>query len=191
MSDSGEDVSTLLAELVRTLQDLQREVEPRTEQGRPRPPTPKELIRFTSDVTIPAAILVLKTNIEALKLLRRALRLAEGRPPTETRSGGVQERATQLSRATLARLDDALSDLQGAVEGQPPDAEARELLTEARQLRESLTEQLAESQATNSDDDAEVTEVPVDVDAELQSIKDDIEDVSDGHGEGNNDDKPS
>ncbi|PSP85501.1 hypothetical protein BRC96_01855 [Halobacteriales archaeon QS_6_64_34] len=190
MSDSGEDVSALLAELVRTLQDLQREVEPRTEQGRPRPPTPEELIRFTSDVTIPAAILVLKTNIEALKLLRRALRLAGGRPPTETRSGGVQERATQLSRATLARLDDALSDLQGAVEGQPPDAEARELLIEARQLRESLAERLAESQATNSDD-AEVTEVPVDVDAELRSIKDDIEDVSDGHGEGNSDDKPS
>ena len=181
MSDSEEDVTALLTELVGTLQELQTEVEPRTERGRPRPPTPEELLRFTSDVTIPAAILVLKTNIEALKLLRRALRLAEGRPATAS-SGGVQERATQLSRATLARLDDALSDLQGAVEGRPPDAEARELLTEARDLRESLAEQLAESQAHNGDglDAVESTDVPVDVDAELRSIKDDIDDPSDG-----------
>ena len=177
MSDPEEDIPALLAELVSTLQELQTAVEPRTERGRPRPPTPEELIRFTSDVTIPAAILVLKTNIEALKLLRRALRLAEGRPATASSGPGVQQRATELSRATLARLDDALSDLQGAIEGKPPDAEARELLTEARELRESLAEQLAESQSPNGDT-AESTEVPVDVDAELQSIKDDIEDVS-------------
>ncbi|MDS0284212.1 DUF7547 family protein [Haloarcula onubensis] len=180
MTDAEEDVSALLSELVRTLQDLQTEVEPRTERGRPRPPTPEELLRFTSDVTIPAAILVLKTNIEALKLLRRALRLAEGRPATVSSGGGVQERATQLSRATLTRLDDALSDLQGAVEGRPADAEARELLTEARELREALAEQLAESQSVDGAEDIEATEVPVDVDAELQSIKDDIDDVSDG-----------
>ncbi|WP_324662139.1 DUF7547 family protein [Haloarcula sediminis] len=184
MTDSNDDISALLADLVRTLQDLQREVEPRTAGGRPRPPTPTELVRFTSDVTIPAAILVLKTNIEALKLLRRALRLAEGRPSTASSGGDVQERATQLSRATLARLDDALSDLQGAVEGRPPDAEARELLTEARQLRESLADQLARSEVDGEAfDAAESTEVPVDVDAELQSIKDDIGDVSDGGGE--------
>src|SRR6056297_3380342 len=181
MTDADEDVSALLSELVRTLQDLQTEVEPRTERGRPRPPTAEELIRFTSDVTIPAAILVLKTYFEALKLLRRALRLAEGRPAKASSGGGVQERATQLSRATLARLDDALSDLQGAVEGRPPDAEARELLTEARELRESLAAQLAESQSVEGDDfeAVEATDVPVDVDAELRSIKDDIDDVSD------------
>jgi hypothetical protein len=186
MSDADEDISALLSDLVRTLQALQTEVEPRTDRGRPRPPTPEELLRFTSDVTIPAAILVLKTNIEALKLLRRALRMAEGRPATETSGGGVQERATQLSRATLAGLDDALSDLQSAVEGRPADEDARELLTEARQLRASLAERLAESQSVDRDDfDAvEGTEVPVDVDAELRSIKDDIDDVSDGRSEG-------
>ena len=185
MSDAEEDIPALLSELVGTLQDLQTEVEPRTERGRPRPPTPGELLRFTSDVTIPAAILVLKTNIEALKLLRRALRLADGRPATASSGGGVQERATQLSLATLARLDDALADLQGAVEGRPPDAEARELLTEARELRTALAEQLAESEAGDGTDaDAvEATDVPVDVDAELRSIKDDIDDVSGENGD--------
>lgn len=175
MSDPEEDVTRLLADLVRTLQELETEVEPRTESGLPRPPTPGELLRFTSDVTIPAAILVLKTNIETLKLLRRALRLAEDRP-IERR--GVQERATELSRVTLSRLDDALSDIQAAVEGRPADAEARELLSEARGLRADIAEQLA---GETGDTDPS-TEVPVDVDAELRSIKDDVDDVSDGEG---------
>jgi len=173
MSDPEDDVTRLLADLVRTLQELETEVEPRTESGLPRPPTPGELLRFTSDVTIPAAILVLKTNIETLKLLRRALRLAEDRPIERS---GVQERASELSRVTLSRLDDALSDIQSAVEGRPEDAEARELLSEARGLRADIAEQL---DGAAGDTDSE-TEVPVDVDAELRSIKDDIDDVSDG-----------
>ena len=179
MSDR-DDVTALLSELVDTLQDLETEVEPTTESGRPRPPTPRELLQFTSDVTIPAAILVLKTNIEALKLLRRALRMAEGRPATESGGQAVRRRATDLSRTTLSRLDDALTELQGAVEGRPEDERARELLTQARELRSTLAEQLAESREQNQRETPEGTEVPVDVDAELRSIKDDIEDVSDG-----------
>jgi len=180
MSDRDDDVTALLTELVTTLQDLETEVEPTTDSGRPRPPTPGELLRFTSDVTIPAAILVLRTNIEALKLLRRALRIAEGRPTGTSGGGAVRQRATDLSRTTLARLDDALSDLQGAVEGRPSDGEARQLLEEARELRTALEAQLAEGTAmADGETDGEATEVPVDVDAELQSIKDDIDDGDD------------
>ncbi len=69
---SDDDLSALITDLVTTLQELETEVEPTTDSGLPRPPTPSELLRFTSDVTIPAVILVLKTNIEALKILRRA-----------------------------------------------------------------------------------------------------------------------
>ncbi|MBX0323290.1 hypothetical protein EGH21_09630 [Halomicroarcula sp. F13] len=188
-ASSGDDITALLTDLVRTLRDLETEVEPTTESGRPRPPTPKELLRFTSDVTIPAAILVLKTNIEALKLLRRALRMAEGRP-TSTGSGAseVRRRATTLSRATLARLDDALTDLQDAVEGRPQDEDARRLLEEARELRSDLAEQLAEAGADDSlEGEFGGSEVPVDVDAELESIKDDLEDAEDGSSEGDDD----
>lgn len=179
MSDDDEDVTALLSDLVGTLQDLETEVEPGTESGVPRPPTPEELLRFTSDVTIPAAILILKTNIEALKLLRRALRLAEGRPTNASGGQAVRDRATELSQATLSRLDDALTDLQGAVEGRPEDDQARELLAEARELRASLADQLAEEPGVNGETTAEGTNVPVDVDAELRSLKDDIDDVSD------------
>ncbi|MBV0922972.1 hypothetical protein KTS45_02065 [Halomicroarcula limicola] len=189
-ASSGDDVTALLTDLVRTLRKLETEVEPTTESGVPRPPTPSELLRFTSDVTIPAAILVLQTNIEALKLLRRALRMADGRPATsESATDEVRQRATRLSRVTLSRLDDALTDLQGAMEGRPQDEEARELLDEARRLRADLDDRLAERPEGNRNggtsddpsddtaDEADEVDVPVDVDAELKSIKDDIDGV--------------
>jgi len=189
---SNDDLTALITDLVTTLQDLETEVEPTTDSGLPRPPTPGELLRFTSDVTIPAVILVLKSNIEALKLLRRALRMAEGRPTsTGSASGEVRQRASDLSRATLSRLDGALTDLQQAVEGTPEDEEARELIQEAQQLRGQIRERLAaESEVSEAVDPDEVTDVPVDVDAELRSIKDDIEgpdrdDTGTENGDGN------
>ncbi|GCF12233.1 hypothetical protein Harman_01680 [Haloarcula mannanilytica] len=189
---SDDDLTALITDLVTTLQDLETEVEPTTDSGLPRPPTPGELLRFTSDVTIPAIILVLRTNIEALKLLRRALRMAEGRPTsTGSASGEMRQRASDLSRATLSRLDGALTDLQHAVEGTPEDEEARELIQEAQQLRTQIQERLADEPGETGDDESDqATDVPVDVDAELRSIKDDIDGRDEGdtgsqNGDGN------
>ncbi|AUG47358.1 hypothetical protein BVU17_07430 [Haloarcula taiwanensis] len=174
---SDDDLTALITDLVTTLQELETEVEPTTDSGLPRPPTPGELLRFTSDVTIPAVILVLKTNIEALKLLRRALRMAEGRPTsTGSASDEVRQRASELSRATLSRLDGALTDLQQAVEGTPEDEEARELIQEAQQLRNQIRDRLANEPGVSDEMHSEqATDVPVDVDAELRSIKDEID----------------
>ena len=194
-SDTDSDLGPLVTELVRTLRELESEFEPRTESGLPRPPSPRELMRFTSDVTIPAAILVLRTNIEALKLLQRALRMADGRSPaTGSGAGEVRDRAQRLSEATLSRLDGALADLQDAVEGRPEDAEARDLLEEARELRRDVEERLdgrtngespardgtdgdgADGDVVGGDAGDDTASVPVDVDAELRSIKDEFED---------------
>ncbi|GGK65871.1 DUF7547 family protein [Haloarcula sebkhae] len=174
---SDDDLTALVTDLVTTLQELETEVEPTTDSGLPRPPTPGELLRFTSDVTIPAVILILKTNVEALKLLRRALRMAEGRPTTTgSASDEVRQRASDLSRATLSRLDGALTDLQQAVEGRPEDEDARELIQEAQQLRDQIQDRLADEQGVSEEvDPDQVTDVPVDVDAELRSIKDEID----------------
>ena len=189
---SDDDLTALITDLVTTLQELETEVEPTTDSGLPRPPTPGELLRFTSDVTIPAVILILKSNIEALKLLRRALRMAEGRPTsTGSASDEVRQRASDLSRATLSRLDGALTDLQQAVEGTPEDEEARQLIQEAQQLRAQVRDRLAdESGVSEAGEPDQVTDVPVDVDAELRSIKDDIEgpdrdDAGTENGDGN------
>ncbi|MFB6308239.1 MAG: hypothetical protein ABEH35_02825 [Haloarculaceae archaeon] len=186
---SDDDLSALVGDLVGALRELEAEFEPRTESGLPRPPSPREIVRFTSDVTIPAAILVLRTNIEALKLLQRALRLSGGRSPTADAGGEMRERAEQLSRATLSRLDDALADLQAALEGRPADEDAQELLDEARALQQTVEERLGNGH-TNGDagDGGTAEDVPVDVDAELQSIKDEFGDPDDESAGGSADD---
>jgi len=189
MSSSDDDLASLVGELVTTLQRLETEFEPRDDGDRLRPPTPRELMRLTSDVAIPATILLLRTNIEALKLLQRALRMADGRAPTADSEGSdVRARAERLSATTLSKLDGALADLQDAVEGQPTDDEARELLTEARRLRADIESRIEEQAADGSADSATTAEsedgdengdVPVDVDAELRSLKDDVTDQTD------------
>lgn len=180
-SSDDTDLLRLTADLARSLRDLQRELEPRPG---PRPPSPRTLLRFTDEVAIPAAILVLETNVRALKLLQRAIRLADDRPTGRTApDSAVRERAADLSRITLERLDSALADVQDAIEGRPPDDDARHLLDEARELRAEIDTRL-QSDRADADDDAlepavepsEPTDVPVDVDAELQSIRDEIDD---------------
>ncbi len=180
--DASGDVSGLIGDLARTVEELQTELEP---DGRPplRPPTPRELARFTSEVTIPAIVLALETNVRVLKLLQRALRLAAGEDPRAGESAPARERAQALGRRTLTRLDDLLADLQQALDERPPDDPARELLAEARSLRTEIDDRLAAAEADQHDTDgtqpSPENRVDIDVESELQSIKDDLDDGDD------------
>mgnify|MGYP006283960325 CR=1 FL=1 len=187
MSDSAsdEDLARLAADLARSLRDLQRELEP-GRRRRLRPPSPRELLRFTDEVAIPGAILILETNVRALRLLQRAIRLSDpDRGLTDERDTAVRDRAVQLSRTTVRKLDDVLADVQDAMEGRPTDDDARRVLEEARSLRDEIDDRLADSETADADLDVESggASVPVDVDAELQSIKDDIDDGGDTDGD--------
>jgi hypothetical protein len=177
MSNGDPELSQLFGELTGAVEQLQGELE--QSRGPPRPPAPRQLVRFTSEVTIPAIVLVLETNVRALRLVQRALRIAEGRDPG-TSGSKTGDRAAELGRATLSRLDDALSDLGKALEGRPPDDEARELLDEVRDLQSEVDERLGTENITQQDS------VNIDVDAELQSIKDDVDDNSHEGNDNNN-----
>jgi hypothetical protein len=174
--DGDESLVQLTTDLARSLRDLERELEPRPPG--PRPPTPGELLRFADEIAIPGLILILETNIRALRLLQRAIRLADDSAPAQDQDTPVRDRAVDVSKTTLSRLDDALAELQSAIEGRPENDEARELLAETRSLRDEIDDRLAAEAADSADspDETTSTEVPVDVDAELQSIKEDIDD---------------
>ena len=184
--DSGEDLSRLVAELVTTLEDLEDELEPPDERPL-RPPTPGELRRFTSDVAIPGLILVLESNIRALRLLQRALRLSEGADRTRRETEELGARARDVSETTLDRLDSALADLQDAVEGRPGDDEAADLLADARELRSEVRTRLREyaddaaDRARNSDDEA--VDIPVDGDEDPEGDDAPNDDGSSGAGD--------
>jgi hypothetical protein len=161
---ADEQLREQVAELADTLGELEREL-----REQPRRPRLEDLLRFTREVTIPAVILVLRTNIEALRLLQRALAFGD------RGDSRLRERAEEAGRSALSGLDDALADLNEALSGTPQDGRARDLLEEARELQNDVESELArESQAgpaVGADEG-----VDIDVDAELRSLKDDIDD---------------
>lgn len=183
MSDSRQDLPRLVGDLVETVEELQSELEPDSRLPL-RPPTPRELARFTSEVTIPAIILALETNVRALRLLQRALRLGTGGTGGTSATGDeARERARAVGRTTLARLEEAFTDLQDALEGRPTDDRTRELLDDARDIRAEIDERLARTDAEEGsrqdrarDPTTERNEVDIDVESELRSIKDDLDD---------------
>lgn len=204
-----EELAALADELADVLRELRDELRAnRRQRGRrsdgiqidlPSPPSPGELLTFTDEQLIPAAIAILEANIRALELLQGAIRLARpdraGEHASSVRSG-----AESLSRSTLERLDDVLVDLQETAEGGlPPDSEARDVVTEARRLRDEIDAALAErtdEQGPDSGDDEagqdeenegerdpfgfeEPPEVDVDVEGELESIRAELGKVED------------
>lgn len=189
MSDPDADLAETAAELEQSMRDLRRELEsdlPRGPLGLPRPPSPGELLRFADEAVIPALIAILEANIKILESIQYAIRLANsGRRATEETKHRAETVRT-LGEDTLNQFEAALDDLQSVIEdgGLPEDDEAREILEEARRLREDLSTEVDKpddksDSADDADEDSEETEMPegldIDIDSELESIKQEYE----------------
>lgn len=190
MDDGERDLQEQVEELASTVEQLQAELDrrPRRPPLLPPPPTSAELRRFTSEVAIPGLVLLLETNVRALKLLQRTLRMADERGGTDAESAATQ--AADVGATALARLEDALAQAQDALEGQPANDEASELLSRARDLRADIESRLEDRSERPPDAESEIpveeadgpAEPPgpeVNVEAELQSIKDQVDDGED------------
>lgn len=216
MVDHDDELLAAVRELTRTIDDLQQELE--STQRRPfqppplRPPTPRELLAFTDEVAVPATIAVLKTSVRALEGFQRALALArterDVRDRTTEATSATSKRASELRQTTLSQLDGVLARLQQAASDGtlPADDGARELLTEARELRDDVDSRLrdvgadVERRQTEATDavridiqeghpdtlqDGDTTanrDSRVDVDAELETLKDQYGDESEADG---------
>lgn len=205
-----DDLEERVDDLQHSLEELRREIEPRPPRGPgglPRPPTPRELVRFADRQAIPTAIAVLEANVRALELLQAALRLSD---PERTATEGADRtrvRAEELCRRSLDRLDDVLRDLQEAARDDtlPRDGDAREILQEARRLREEIAEGIGDAererernrtrsrerdrdrnQGRDRDADAgpEDEGVEIDVEDELDSIRAELENGKDEEDQG-------
>lgn len=148
-TDGGtdEELAADVDELADVLRELRGELAPRRRGpfGLPAPPSPGELLRFADERAIPFAIAVLEANIRALELLQGAIRLAESGRQAGEEARRARGRAASLGRASLERLDAVLSDLESAAsEGALPNQpEARDVLQEARRLRDEVDDALA------------------------------------------------
>jgi hypothetical protein len=176
-----EDVATLEA----TLEDLKSQLQRRSRR-RLRPPGLGAMRRFTTEVSIPMTILVLETNVRALRILQRALEenSTSARTGAGETAGRVGRRAADVSGQALARLGDALADLQESVSPPADDDSLDGMLDEAARLQERVQSELERMEAgpetgtgASAADDGEES-VAIDVDAELESIKSEIEDAN-------------
>lgn len=186
MSDDQEELAALVTELSETLVRLER----RTDAD---PARRRALLQFTEQYAIPTTVAMLEANIRVLEAVAGAIRIAEGRE---------SERRGSMGRETaLATLDRALTEVSDAVRGTPTDPEARELLGEARALRDEVRDRVDESRGgarRTGDAKGSGTTIPVsaegdapspvadgssvDVDAELDTIKREV------HGDDENSD---
>ncbi|WP_311173664.1 DUF7547 family protein [Halobellus ordinarius] len=145
-------------------------IDPDSHRGRmrrdpPRPPSLRDLFRFTEQYTLPTVISLLETTIQSLELLRGVLRVADPeRSAFDPRdSGSGRTRATDLGdevtragrdavsgmgRGAVSGLERTLSELQRALsESDLPEEEtSRELLQDAQRLSGEVAERLAAAQ---------------------------------------------
>jgi len=153
MTDRDDELAETLDELTETIAELRAELETVRERRRQRlrPPTPGELLQLADEVAIPTLVAVLEANLRALEAFQRGIQLVRTDREVRDRSDAVADatrsRAEELRRTTLDGLDTALVELQRAVgEGAlPRDRRARELIEEARELREEVDDRLRDA----------------------------------------------
>jgi hypothetical protein len=193
-SRDDEELAVLLADLERTLTDLRSAIDEDVQRGlrgerrpRRRPPTPGEILRFTEEYTLPTIIALLEATVQSLELLRAVLRLADPESTTED----LRDRLASRGAPETAALRDALTDLRDALTGAdlPEDSAARSIVTDARALTAEIDDRLDETATDRSGKDGSADsrgvdieveeEDAADVDAELASIKESMEEDGD------------
>lgn len=180
--------------------------------GLPPPPSPRDVMRFTGEYAIPTAIAVLEVNVRILELVGAALRAGATAEESRQRRGEVADRlrgetVSQLERA-LAEIQRAVEE--GNL---PQTPEVREIVEEARRLNADIREYVREADETVEDErqaerrverrperwsergtsipidggdegeDAEDGGVEIDVEEELESIKEGMANDGDDAGD--------
>lgn len=181
MSGSADDeLARRIDELEAELRAVKAELKQSTRRGPfgiPRPPSPSEVLRFTDQAAIPAAIAVLEANIRILEGIRRGIQLVETGEVTRRTGTEMGAEAAQLSSRALDEFDAAIRNLETIVSGTPADVAGQDILAEARRLRRDLEERIssAERQVAKTGNHDRATDpdekTSIDIEAELESIK--------------------
>lgn len=146
-----DDLEARVAALETAIEDLRDDLLEENTMSRElfSPPSLRDILRFTDQIAIPGIILILETNIRLLKLLQRTIRLSDTSATSDGSSEIQTELATYTSK-TLRELETAISKLQSLdIAGGPADETAQSLLTDIRELRTDITNELNEA-STNA-----------------------------------------
>lgn len=192
MTNAGDgDLADELAELERSVRHLQEELKsrsPRGPLGLPRPPSPGEVLQFTEESAIPALIAILEAHVRMLEAIQHGIRLAR---TGESSTRSAAQTVDAVNEETINQLDRLVETIQEVAGALPKNDQARAVLSEAEELRDTIEERVEEAKKSveeqPSEDQIDSTEFgesqdrpeTIDIDAELQSIKRQLND----HGE--------
>lgn len=187
-----EELTARVARLERTVERLLDERDRRDRSARSalglRLPAPREVARLTADRGVPAAVQALELQIRVLELLGDTLDLlARG----ADRGGPDRRSATDPelpeNRAVRDRLLERLGELEAALStDRPTDPLSRSILREARTLREELRSETERASRESLPEPGEPDAYPedrfaadeqvtrIDVESELQTIRDEV-----------------
>lgn len=168
-----DDLEERLDRLEETLEALRDELDDgRPDDGSSRMPgrAAERALRLTERVAVPAAVAALEANVRVLTFVQERLRELEGREPRAR--GAARSPPSRVSEGVLERLDDALFRLEDAMADAdlPQNAEARRLLERARDLNEEVRGRVGTRPSGTSP-----TVIEIDVEEELDEIRDDVE----------------
>ena len=173
MADDAPDRDDLEARLDRlesTLEELRDAVVAEDRLDHDGGPTraAERALRLTERLAVPAAVAALEANVRVLEFLQDRLEAVED-------SGAERRRDAPVSTRLLDRLDEAIARMDDAIAEAdlPRDAEARRLLERARELNAEVRDRARSGSA------AEPTVIEIDVEEELDRIKDDVADEDD------------
>lgn len=193
-ANDREELADRVAALEDRLSTLQGELSRRERDRGPRIPTPREVLRATDDHAIPAIIAILQAHIHALRLLQRTVRMLAP-PDSDSPTGPRRPPGFQrVARSLGSQLDELVADLDEATET-VDSSRLDPLIEEARDIRAELGAMSDEARAASDRTDASADgspeggspderepdadpvpdpDPPIDVDAELRSIKADL-----------------
>lgn len=199
-----EELVARLDELEATLSELRSELDSE-QRGPPQPPSLGDLLRFTEQYTIPTLIAILEATVRSLELLRRTLRLADPARAASEEADAARSQLDQVGTEAGEQLAGALSELRTALSATelPENEESRRLVADARELTSEIENRLRDAEQTvrtqrsgeasresngvmidvNEESTADADEesstpagtAAVDVDAELESIKQELD----------------
>jgi hypothetical protein len=173
-SEVPDDLAARLDRLEATLEELQKEVmgDDRLDTGRRAiEPAAETALKLTERLAMPAAIAALEANVRVLTFVQDRLRELEGRD--RGAGEGSTTAPSQMSERLLNRLDDTLGRMEDAIADSElsQNAEARELFERARELNEDIRQRVSDAEPSMDGDDV----VTIDVEDELDQIRDDVE----------------
>lgn len=165
-SKTARDSEAVAVELLETLRTLRKVLGEYPPDSPPESPPPDEAHRVATEYTIPAILAALEATVRSLELLQTTIQGIETTEGDQNIAGRNTHRGDGRSATPVDRISSVLDGLDDAIETERDDTASGDIVAEVQAIEEELADAIEAMDRTGR-----IRNVAVDVEAELQSIK--------------------